>query len=384
MAPEYKSASASFSPDESGGGGANVKPPLALREPVEHVIHGDRRVDHYAWLRKKDDPRVVAYLEDENRYADGNMKGTGELQEKLYQEMLGRILQTDLSVPYNLRGYSYYTRTEEGKQYGIHCRRREDAGRAGGNPLGKNPLGVGFEDRAEIRRGSAAPLQEEAESAWREEVLLDLNVLAQGHAFLGLGVFEISDDNRFLAYGTDTTGYRQYTLEVKDLRTGALLPFRVERVTSAAWASDNRTLFYVVEDEVTKRSWQLYRHVFGTELNAANSKLTEAKSSAAHLHGAVGDPLLYEEKDERFRIDVERSRSGAYLFLVSNSHTTSEIRYLRADQPDGEFHLIDRREENHEYYVDHHPGSSADLAGGVFFIRTNSGGRTYRLMTAPA
>jgi oligopeptidase B len=383
MAPEYKSASASFSPDESGGGGADVKPPLALREPVEHVIHGDRRVDHYAWLRKKDDPRVIAYLEDENRYADGNMKATGDLQEKLYQEMLGRILQTDLSVPYALRGYSYYTRTEEGKQYGIYCRRREDAGRTGAGKLRES----GTQDRehlAEMRRSTAAPLQEEeAESAWREEVLLDLNVLAQGHEFLGLGVFEISDDNRFLAYGTDTTGYRQYTLEVKDLQTGALLPFRAERVTSAAWASDNRTLFYVVEDEVTKRSWQLYRHVFGAGLNAANSKRPEAQSSAAHLHGAVGDPLLYEEQDERFRIDVERSRSGAYLFLVSNSHTTSEIRYLWASQPDGEFQLMDRREENHEYYVDHHPGSSPDPAGGVFFIRTNSGGRTYRLMTAP-
>jgi protease II len=438
MATEYKSAGTSFSPEESAGG-PGVKPPLALREPIEHVIHGDRRVDHYAWLRKKDDPRVIAYLQDENRYTDARMAGTEGLQESLYQEMLGRIQQTDLSVPYSLRGYSYYTRTEEGKQYAIYCRKKE----------------------------AAEPSPEPSP----EEVLVDLNILAEGHAFLGLGVFEVSDDNSLLAYATDITGYRQYTLHVKNLSTGALLPFRAERVTSAAWASDNRTLFYAVEDEVTKRSHRLYRHVFvEADLQPAvasaqhaspplerndpqpaqkNDQLTKNKKpskggwlvplddsaskpadtaakapgTAARVIGKFGafanmlrgtaapvreepepevikpqevqlpsvkpaerpeDPLLYEEKDERFRIDVERSRSGAYLFLVTNSHTTSEVRYLRADQPLATFQVIERREENHEYYVDHHPGSSADPVGGVFFIRTNSGGRTYRLMTAPA
>jgi protease II len=437
MATEYKSAGTSFSPEESAGG-PGVKPPLARREPIEHVIHGDRRVDHYAWLRKKDDPRVIAYLQDENRYTDARMAGTEGLQESLYQEMLGRIQQTDLSVPYSLRGYSYYTRTEEGKQYAIYCRKK-------------------------------APTAEPSPDPSPEEVLLDLNILAEGHAFLGLGVFEVSDDNSLLAYATDITGYRQYTLHVKNLSTGALLPFRAERVTSAAWASDNRTLFYAVEDEVTKRSHRLYRHVFveadfqpavasaqpaspPLERNdpqpaQKNDQLTKkpskggwlvplddsaskpadtaakAPGTAARVIGKFGafanmlrgtaapareepkpevikpqevqlqsvkpaerpeDPLLYEEKDERFRIDVERSRSGAYLFLVTNSHTTSEVRYLRADQPLATFQLIERREENHEYYVDHHPGSSADPVGGVFFIRTNSGGRTYRLMTAPA
>jgi oligopeptidase B len=239
--------------------------------------------------------------------------------------MLARIQQTDLSVPYRLRGYSYYTRTEEGKQYPIHCRTRE--------------------------------------SHPSEEVLLDLNALAEGHPFLALGSFDVSDDNRLLAYSTDNTGFRQFTLQVKHLETRSLLPLRIERVTSAAWAADSNTLFYVVEDEVSKRSHRLYRHVLGSQ---------------AH------DVLLFEEKDERFRIDIERTRSGAYLLIVSNSHTTSEIRFLRADQPSGEFHLIAPREDDHEYYVDHHPGSSADPSGGVFFIRTNSGGRTFRLMTAPA
>ncbi len=143
-------------------------------------------------------------------------------------------------------------------------------------------------------------------------MLLDLNVLAEGHAYLGLGCFEVSDDNRQLAYATDTTGFRQYTLEVKDLRTAATLPFRVERVTSVAWSADNRVLFYVVEDETTKRSHRLYRHVLGAE---------------------EADALIYEEKDERFRIDIERTRSGAYLLLVANSHTTSEVRFLARGPP---------------------------------------------------
>jgi oligopeptidase B len=315
-------------------GGIGVQVPLALREPVEHVIHGDRRVDHYAWMREKSDPRVREYLEAENAYADGVMRPTEGFQERLYQEMLGRIQQTDLSVPYLLRGWWYYTRTEEGKQYPIYCRKRAS----------------GSDDPPDV----SSP----------EEVLLDLNLLSAGHTYMELGVFEVTDDGQRLAYATDTTGYRQYTLEVKDLFTGGRLPFSSERVTSAAWAADGRTLFYVTEDEVTKRSNQLW--------------------SVKIVTAAVPVPrLIYEEKNERFRMDVERSRSGAYLFLEINSHTTSEIRYLRADSPSDEFRLMAAREDEHEYYVDHHPGSSEEPAGGVFFIRTNSGGRTYRLMTAP-
>ena len=311
-------------------GGVRAEAPLAVREPAEHVIHGDRRVDHYAWMRNKKDPRVRTYLEAENAYADSEMRATEGFQEKLYQEMLGRILQTDLSVPYRLRGYSYYTRTVEGKQYPIYCRRAESA-----------------EENPEFQR---------------EEVLLELNELAVGQTYMGLGIFEVSNDNQWLAYATDTTGFRQFVLGVKDLRQGGLLPFRAERVTSAAWAMDNQTLFYVTEDEVTKRSNQLWRHERGR---------------------TTRDELIYEEKDERFRLDVERSRSGAYLFLVCNSHTTSEVRYLRADSPFSRFQLVAEREDNHEYYLDHHPGSARDAAGGIFFIRTNSGGRTYRLVTAP-
>ncbi len=299
-----------------------ARPPIARREPVDMVLHDDRRVDHYAWLRNKESAEVIDYLKAENAYTDEVLLPTEGLQEKLYQEMLGRIQQTDLSVPYRLRGYSYFTRTEEGKQYPVRCRRRDIEG---------------------------AP----------EELLLDLNALAEGHSFLGLGAFEVSDDNDLLAYSTDTTGFRQYTLQIKKLSSGETLGERFERVTSVAWAADNRTLFFTEEDDTTKRSHRLYRHVLG--------------SGEAPI-------LLYEEKDERFRIGVERTRSGNFLLLTSASHTASEVRFLSARHAGGNFSVIAAREDNHEYYVDHHPGDGESSDAGVFYIRTNSGGRTFRLM----
>src|SRR5467141_4576090 len=331
MNPDAKTAAPT--PTQETSGDTVPKPPVARREPVEHGLHGDRRVDHYAWLRHKENPEVIAYLRAENASTEAILKPTEPFQEKLYQEMLGRILQTDLSVPYRLRGYFYFTRTEKGKQYASYCRRRDSEG---------------------------AP----------EELLLNLNVLAEGHSFFSVESFEVTEDNHLLAYSTDTTGFRQYVLQVKDLRTGTTFPERFERVTSAAWASDNRTLFYTVEDETTKRSHRLYRHILGS---------------------SETDPLIFEETDERFRIAVERTRSGAFLLLTIASHTASEVRYLRADQPSGEFRLVAPREDNHEYYADHHPGPlAAEHPGpapnsneGVFYIRTNSGGRTFRLMAVP-
>lgn len=295
---------------------------MARREPVEHILHGDRRVDHYAWLRHKENPEVIAYLEAENAYADAILRPTEPFQEKLYQEMLGRIQQTDLSVPYCLRGYLYFTKTFEGQQYPQRFR-------------------------------------EPVDNLGTEELLLDLNQLAEGHSFLALDAFAVSDDNSLLAYSTDTTGFRQYTLRLKDLRMGETLPERIERVTSVAWAADNRTLFYTVEDEITKRSHELYRHVLGS---------TEP------------DPLIYEETDERFRIEIERTRSGGYLLLTSASHTASEVHFMRADNPIGQFELLAAREEEHEYFADHHPGPFPNFSGDVFLIRTNSAGRTFRLM----
>ena len=305
------------------------QPPVAPRRTVEHQLHGDARKDDYFWLREKENPEVIRHLEAENAYTQAVMQSTEAFQERLYQEMLSRIQQTDLSVPYQLRGYLYFTKTEEGKQYPLHYRQPKN-------------------DRNS------------------EELLLDLNALAEGYSFLGLGVFEVSDDNRLLVYSTDNTGFRQYTLEIKDLQTEDTLPFRAERVTSAVWANDSRTLFYTVEDEVTKRSHRLYRHTLGE---------------------TAADPLLFEETDERFRIDIERTRSGAYLIVLAASHTTSEVRFLSASNPAGEFQLIAAREEAHEYYVEHHPLLSGVQPGSppldVFLIRTNSGGRTFRLAIAP-
>ncbi|HXT25249.1 MAG TPA: S9 family peptidase [Candidatus Eisenbacteria bacterium] len=308
-----------------------AQPPVAARKPAAHLLHGDLRSDDYAWLREKENPAVIEHLQAENAYTDATLKPTEAFQESLYNEMLSRIQQTDLSVPYRLRGYLYSSKTIEGQQYPLHLRRIADHANAA------------------------------------DQTLLDLNSLSQGHSFLGLGSFEVSDDNHLLAYSTDTTGFRQYTLQIKDLRTAELLPFRVERVTSAAWSADNRFLFYVVEDPLTKRAHRLYRHILGESVGA--------------------DQLLYEESDERFHIDIERSRSGAYLILIINSHTTSEIRFLSAGNPLGEFQLIAPREDHHEYYADHHPALpfAQNLLGtpDVFLIRTNSGGRTFRLVAAP-
>jgi len=331
MDPDAKAAAPAFSDEQTDT--APLSPPLARREPVETQLHGDRRVDHYAWLRQKENPEVIAYLEAENAYTDRILRPTETFQERLYEEMLGRILQTDLSFPYRLRGYLYFTCTEEGKQYPTHCR-RVDAG------------------------GSL------------DEILLDLNRLAEGHSFLGLGAFDVSNDNQLLAYALDTTGFRQFTLHLKNLWNGAIFPEAIERVTSAVWAADNRTIFYTVEHATTKRSYRLYRHAAGS---------------------AEPDTLIYEESDERFRIEIERTRSGAFLLLVITSHTASEVRFLPAGEPNGEFRVIAAREADHEYYVDHHPnpltrehrGRNPEDAGGYFFIRTNSEGRTFRLVCAP-
>lgn len=309
------------------------QPPLARREPVETVLHGDRRVDHYSWLRKKDSPEVLAYLEAENAYTDAVLRPTEKFQDELYQEMLRRIQQSDVTVPYRLRGYLYFSATEQGKQYPIRCRRPDSSGSL-------------------------------------DEVLLDLNELAEGHFFLGLGAFEVSLDNELLAYSLDTTGFRQYKLHIKSLLTGEVFPEAIERATSAAWAADNRTLFYTVEDATTKRSHRLYRHIAGS---------------------LQPDELIYDEPDERFRISVEASRSRAFLFLSIESHTASEVHFLPTREPFGKFQLIAAREPDHEYFVDHHPnpltrenhGANAQGAGGYFIIRTNSGGRTFRVVSAP-
>ena len=205
---------------------ATLGPPVARKLPKVDVVHGDRRVDDYFWMRDKTNPEVAAYLEAENAYSDAVMKPTEPFQAALYGEMLGRIQETDMSVPHRDGGYFYYSRTEAGKQYPILCRKKESL---------------------------EAP----------EEVTLDLNALAEGHRFFSLGAYAVSDDGNLLAYSTDVTGFREYTLQIKDLRTGEILPERIEQTGSVSWAGDDRTLFYTVED-AAKRPHRMYRHEAGT------------------------------------------------------------------------------------------------------------------------
>ena len=296
--------------------GTTPPPPAAEKRPHTYALHGQTISDDFAWLRDKHDPRVIAYLEAENAYTDALTADQQPLRQKLYDEMLARIQQTDLTVPYRKTGYLYYSRTEEGKQYPIQCRKKGD---------------------------DKAP----------EQVMLDLNELAKGHSFMAIGDMSVSPDGRLLAYTTDDNGYRQYRLHVKNLDTGDTLAVTDERVTSLAWDAGGRTLFYTQEDSVSKRSYRLYAR----ELSQPHPVLTD------------------EERDERFDVSVSLSRSGEWLFYTISSHTTSEVRVLRADRPTGMFMAIAPRVQDREYYVDHRRNK--------FWIRTNDKGRNFRLVTAP-
>jgi oligopeptidase B len=292
-------------------------PPAAKQKPHTASVHGDTRTDPYFWLREKTNPEVIAHLEAENAYTKAMTKHTEPLQEAVYQEILGRLKQTDLQVPVRRGDYLYYSRTEQGKQYPIYCRKK-------GGP----------------------------EAA--EAVILDGNELARGQKFLGVGLQSVSDDHALLAYSVDTTGFREYQLFVKDLRSGELLPDRVGKVASYAWAADGKTIFYVTEDHA-KRPHKLWRHTLGTPKEQ--------------------DQLVYEEKDELFRLSVSRSRDKKYVFATARSSTSGDVRYLPADRPAGEFKLVLAREPEHEYSVEHRDG--------LFYIRTNKGAKNFKLVTAP-
>jgi oligopeptidase B len=293
-----------------------LAPPVAKKLPKTTEVNGRQLVDNYFWLREKTNPEVREYLEAENAYTSAVMKPTEAFQKRLYDEMLGRIKETDVDVPYKEGDYFYYSRTEAGKQYAIRCR----------------------------KKGSLdAP----------EEVVLDVNEMAKGQVFMVLGAYRVSSDGNLLAYSTDNTGFRQYVLAVKDLRTGKVLSDHAEKVGSVVWANDNKTIFYTVEDSA-KRQYRLYRHTAG----------------------ATGsDDLVYEEKDERFDLEAAKTRSQAYIFLISRSHTTTEVRYISADQPAAEWKLMESRKQGVEYYPDHN--------GDFFYIRVNDTGRNFRLVKAP-
>jgi oligopeptidase B len=291
-------------------------PPVAKKVHTENHVNGGKLVDDYHWLREKSNPEVAQYLNAENAYADSVMKPTEALQQKLYDEMISHLKETDVNVPYRQGEYFYYSRWEKGKQYPILAR----------------------------KKGST-------EAA--EEITVDVNELAKGQTFMSLGAGEVSPDGHLLAYSTDNTGFRQYKLYIRDLRTGKDSAVIAEKVGSVAWAADNQTIFYTVEEDKTKRQYRLYRH------NLATGK----------------DDLVFEEPDERFNVGVGKTRSNKFLMLEVGSHTTSEVRYLDSFTPTAEWKLIEPRKQDVEYYADHR--------GDQFFIRTNDKGRNFRLVTAP-
>jgi oligopeptidase B len=311
-------ASVSFlgtAPRALGQEPAELRPPIAPKHPHTTTIHGRTLTDDYFWLRQKGDSAVLAYLRAESTYTAAVMKPTEVLQKKLYDEMVARIKQTDVSAPYHEGKYVYYSRTIEGKQYPVYVRSTGDT--------------------------------------TSETVLLDENAMAEGHPFYAFGAIRVSDDGTLLAYTVDTTGYRQYTLFVKDLRTGTVLPDRIPRTTSVVWGADGRTLFVTTEDSITKRSDRFWRHTVGTTTSTP----------------------LYDEKDELFDLYATRSRDRAMVLLGSFARTSTEYRYLPADQPLAPLAVVLPRAPGHEY--------DADFDDGRFYIRTNKGAKNFRIVSAP-
>jgi oligopeptidase B len=297
----------------------DMKPPIAKKVPKVLKIHGYEITDNYFWLRDRNDkrdPEIIKYLEDENTYTQAYMKPHTAFADGLYNEMLGRIKQTDLSVPYKQGDYWYFNRTEEGKQYPVYLRSRTQDG--------KDP-----------------------------EVVLDQNQMAEGHKFFSIGEFDVSDDGNILAFSTDMTGYRQYTLQFKDLRTGKILPDKIERVTSLSWANDNKNVIVVTEDAVSKRSDKMWRHEVGTEA-------TE---------------LVYDEKDVLFNLGTGRTRDKQIIIATSYAKTMRETRYIAADQPASAWKVVLPKEKDHEYSVDHY--------NGEFYITTNKKAENFRIVRAP-
>ena len=300
--------------------------PMAPTRPEKSTLHGVERWDDYAWMKKKTDPALLEYLEAENAYTDRQMLPFADLRKTLYDEMLARIDENDVSVPYRDRGYWYYSRWEQGKQYPIYCRKKAGA------------------------KGEVA-----AEAKSPEEILLDPNELAKSEKYVGVGEREVSDDGMKLAYTIDVTGFREYTLQVKDLATGTLSPEKIEDVGSVTWAPDNRTIFYITEDHA-ERPYRLWRHTLGADPKT--------------------DTMVYEEKDERFAMGFGRSADETHLILQIASHTTSEVRYLDAKDPAGKLEIIAPRIHEQEYTADH--------KAGQWWIVVNDTGRNNRLVVAPS
>jgi oligopeptidase B len=300
--------------------------PVAPREAKDVSLHGDRRIDDYFWMRHRDDPRTIPYLQAENAYADAWFAPHAALKEKLYQEMFGRIQQDDDSVPYRKGDWWYSTRTFTGEQYAHHVRRR------------------------------AAGADRHYDAAGSDETMLDLNAMARGQPFLALGLRAVSPDAARLVYSVDFTGGRDYTLHVRDLASGSDDTWSVPEVAAAAWGSDSRTLYYVTMDEA-KRANKLWRHIVG---------------------GSGADAMLFEEKDELFSLGVHKTRDERYVLLTSDSKDSNEVRVIDADATPASFAMrtVFARRPQIEYHLDHRAGS--------FFVRINDTGRDFRLVKVDA
>lgn len=291
-------------------------PPKAKKIPKALTIHGDTRIDNYYWLKERDNPEVIDYLNEENDYTDAVMAHTKDLQDKLFNEIVGRIKQTDESVPYKKNGYFYYQRYEEGNEYPIYCRKK-------------------------------GTMDEE------EEILLNVNEMAKGHNYFHVRSLSTSIDNQLLAFGVDTIGRRKYIIHFKNLVNGKLLYDKIINTTgSAAWANDNRTVFYTTKDE-TLRPYKIFKHKLGD----------------------VNDIEVYHEQDSTFDCYVYKSKSDKYLMIYSDHTLSTEYRFLDADQPDGQFKVVHPREKELEYHVDHYKDK--------FYIRTNWQAKNFKLMETP-
>jgi oligopeptidase B len=298
---------------------AKIKPPRAAKIPKELTAHGQTRIDNYYWLNERENPKVMEYLKAENAYKEAVMAHTKDLQEKLYNEIVGRIKQTDMSVPFKDQGYYHYMRYEEGTEYPIYCRKKGNV-------------------NAE------------------EEILLNVNEMAEGYDFYHVAGYTTSSNNNLIAYGVDTVSRRLYTLYFKDLTTGNLLDDKIPNTEGrAAWANDNKTVFYALKDTTTLRPYKIMKHVLGTDV-------TE-------------DKMIFTEEDETFNIGVYKTKSKKFLFIVAFHTLSTEYRFCDADSPDGKFQIIQPRERNLEYNVDHFQDN--------FYIRTNLDAKNFRLMKTP-
>lgn len=298
-------------------------PPYAHREPHRIELHGESWTDDYFWLRRRDEPTVRAYLDAENAYLDAVMAHTDTLQETLYQEMRGRIQEADLSVPERMDDYFYYTRTEEGQQYPIYCRKR------------------GGLDAA-------------------EEVLLDQNALAEGHDFTELGAVRVSPDHRLLAFSVDHSGDEHFTLRIKDLASGQLLPDEIpDSYYSVEWAADNRTLFYNTLDEAS-RPYKIFRHVLGED--------------------PATDVLVFHEPESKYYVSLRKTKSRRFLLIHLFSSMTSEEWYIPADQPAEPPRVIQPRRQGLEYHATHHGDQTS---GDYFYITHNDQAVDFQVSRAP-